>query len=121
MSFVGTRAGDLPLYMQLGTTFYLPIVINYDFNLAGWTARMHIREHIEDDTIILNLTTENGRITLLDTTITLKLTNVETRTIPILKGVYDLELISPAPDFFVSRFFEGVIIFSPEVTRQHEL
>lgn len=86
-------------------------------SLVGRTARMHIRASVNAPTIIIELTTENQRITLggAAATVRLDLTAEQTAAITAKRGVYDLEIA--APDGSVVRFIEGVVEFSPEVTK----
>lgn len=86
------------------------------FNFTGYTARMQIRSKISDPTFYVELTTENGRITLDNATnsINLYLPDEVTRTIP-RDGVYDLEIESSYGE--VSRVIEGLVRLKPEVTR----
>lgn len=86
-------------------------------DLTGYTARMQIRERITDDSPVIELTTENSRIILTpaEGKIELHLTDADTSTITIKKGVYDLELVSPGGD--VRRLVEGTVKVFPEVTR----
>jgi len=85
-------------------------------DLTGYTARMQIRERLEDSTTIAELTTENSKIVLggVAGTIQLLLTDTETSAITT-NGVYDLELISGGG--VVTRLMQGKTILSKEVTR----
>lgn len=86
-------------------------------NLTGYTARMQIRATQAAPAFLLELTTENNRITIdgPNALITLKLNATETADIDWSKGVYDLELITPAGD--VERILQGNVVISKEVTR----
>lgn len=85
-------------------------------DLTGYTARMQIRPSVASETILLELTTENGRIRLggANGTIHLKLGATITATLP-KGGVYDLELVQTEDN--VVRFAEGSVWVSKEVTR----
>jgi len=94
-----------------------------NFNLAGFTARMHIRRTIDSTSTIIVLTTENSRITInpnigVDATknneISLSITAADTATITT-SGVYDLEIISS--DGTVSKVIRGDVTLISEVTR----
>lgn len=76
---------------------------------------MQIRRQIEDTTVMLELTTENGRITLGGAagTIELLITAADTSTLTT-SGVYDLELVEGA---VVKRLIRGNINLNLEVTR----
>jgi hypothetical protein len=86
-------------------------------NLTGCTARMHIREELETPTVLLELTTENGGITLggVAGTITLNISATATALITWTAAVYDLELIFA--DSTVRRLLAGGVSVSPEITR----
>ena len=86
-------------------------------NLTSYTARMQVRQSVSATEVLLELTTENGRLTLGGSagTITLALTPATTAGIVWRRGRYDLELV--APDGGVTRFLEGQIVVSREVTR----
>ena len=62
-------------------------------NLTGYTAKMTIRKDYDGESAI-DLTTENGRITLGGTagTIALDITAADAAGLPVMTGVYDLEL-----------------------------
>lgn len=85
-------------------------------NLTGFTARMKAKESIDATTTILDLTTENGKLTLGDAagTITFAIPNAETSAIAVEDGIYDFELIDASAD--VERLLFGDITFSKEVT-----
>lgn len=86
-------------------------------DLTGYTARMHIRETVDSADTILELTTENSRITLggVNGTITLSIADSDTTTITQKKAFYDLEIISSGG--VVTRLIRGDITISNEVTR----
>ena len=81
-------------------------------DLSTWTAKMQIRA--ADGTLIEELTTENGGVTLTASgDISLHLSASETSAMSS-GGAYDLELYGPNGD--VIRFLEGTVTLSPEVT-----
>lgn len=86
-------------------------------DLTGYTARMHLRETKADPDVILELTTENGRIALGDATgvVDLLITADDTSSVPAASYRYDLELESPTG--FVTRLIEGKFKMVQEVTR----
>lgn len=86
-------------------------------NLTAYTARMQVRRGVSDETVLLELTTENGRLTLggVAGTVSLNLTPTVTAAIDWRRGKYDLELV--APDGSVTRFLDGQVVVSREVTR----
>lgn len=99
-------------------------------DLSGWTGRMQVRETLAGKSALLNLTTENGQITLggADGTVEVTIPAAMSQEVkPNLsklswqdgkQGVsfaYDLELIDPAGK--VTRLLQGAAFFVPEVTR----
>lgn len=85
-------------------------------DLSGYTARMMIRQSIRDDTVLDELTTENGRIeiTALSGKVVLKFPSSATEGYDFTRGVYDLELVSGA---VVTRILQGEVEVDLEVTR----
>lgn len=90
-----------------------------DFSdFTGWAARMQVRASVTSTTVLLELTTENGGISLdlMPGFITLTMTDEEASTkLTWRRGLYQLELIPPGGEAF--RFLEGEIEVSPELTR----
>ncbi len=86
-------------------------------DLTGCTARAQIRAEIEAPGVLLELTTENGRIELggATGTVTIKITAADTAEITWTEGVYDLEVVFA--DGGVRRLLAGGVAVSPEVTR----
>lgn len=86
-------------------------------NLTGYTARMQLRTIPASDDVALELTTENGRISLGGAagTINLDLPASVTEDLAANQYAYDLEVI--APSGFVTRLIEGFVNVDPEVTR----
>ena len=84
-------------------------------DLAGYTARMHIRDRVGGN-ILYTMTTEIGNITINNTTkfITLTITSLETEAFDWKKGVYDLEMVSPAG--IVTTILDGEVYVTKEVT-----
>jgi hypothetical protein len=87
-------------------------------NLAGYTARMQIREKIKSPNYIINLTTENGGIVITNAAngeFSVEIPATVTASMNFKVGVYDLEFVSSGG--IVERLFQGTITLSPEVTR----
>ncbi|MDX2074739.1 MAG: hypothetical protein SFX19_10335 [Alphaproteobacteria bacterium] len=86
-------------------------------DLTGSTARMQLRESVDDADPFLSLTTENGGIALGGAagTITLAISAADTAVITKTSGVYDLELVSAGG--IVTRLLAGKILVSKEITR----
>jgi len=99
------------------TLFYETGEPSAPVNLAGYTAKMHIRSKPESKALILELSTTNGRIVLNETTgsIRLFISASDTASLSVCdKAVYDLELTTGA---ITTRILQGNVIISPEVTR----
>jgi hypothetical protein len=111
-------AGTYNIICEQGATFQRNIsVVNADNtepNYTSSTARMQVRPTVTSETIIIELTTENGRITLLDNTITLDIIADDTEVLPTGAYKYDLEIQTGAD---VIRLVQGSFTVSPEVTR----
>ena len=86
-------------------------------NLSGYTARMQIRQTVSASTILLDLSTLNGRIiiTALTGQIRLLVAAADTGAITWQRGKYDLELVSSTG--VVTRLLYGEVEVSKEVTR----
>jgi len=85
----------------------------------GYTARMQVRSSTASETVILQLTTENGGIELgaTDGSISLYVSDDVMVTIPEGIYVYDLELVAPSADLFVYKILQGNFAVRSEVTR----
>jgi hypothetical protein len=118
-------AGKLSLYIEKGATWHHtlywqigepPVAVD----LTGYTARMKIRSPGPNGgvTQLIELTTENDRITLEDEgevgRIDLHIEAVDTETIAGAAGVYDLEMVTGED---VTRLVQGDVTLSPESTR----
>ena len=90
-----------------------PILFN------GYTARMQVRASYDSLDAILELTTENGGISLgvSDGNIDLYITDEVMATIPEDKYVYDLELVAPNSELYVYKLIQGNFVVRAEVTR----
>jgi hypothetical protein len=94
-------------------TFYAPT------DLTGYTARMHIRITRGSAVTVVELTTENGGITLsaADGGIHLLISDTATAAYDFDNAVYDLELINTSGNGDVTRVAEGTVKLHKEVTR----
>ena len=90
--------------------YYVPV------DLTGYTARMQIRAKLEDATEVIELTTENGGITVDDTTKTISLTisATDTALFTFTNAVYSLELVNTG---VVTTVASGMVYLVKEVTR----
>lgn len=119
----------LNLTIYQGATFCRPITWSTQeaggpespVDLTGYEVRMHIRERLDSPEVLLELTTDNGRIVITDATagaFELRLTAEETEALDWRTGVYDLEMVAPdGPPATVVRLLEGRVKVVPEVTR----
>jgi hypothetical protein len=99
------------------TLFYETGEPSAPVNLSGYTAKMHVRSKPESKALILELSTDNGRIILNETTgsIRLFISAADSALLSVCdKAVYDLELTTGA---VTTRILQGNVIISPEVTR----
>lgn len=119
-------AGNYNITCQQGSTFSRVIALEqptladpeiYEpYILVEHTARMQVRRTIDSTNVMIELTTENGRISIsgVDGIITLLISAEDTAALSS-SGVYDLEIIDPFGN--VSRVIQGTFMLSPEVTR----
>lgn len=85
-------------------------------NTTGYTARMQVRKTYSSPTTMLNLTTQNGGITVSnDGLIQLRATAIQTAAMQPGKAVYDVEVISN--NSIVTKIVRGTIRVVAEVTR----
>lgn len=112
--------------MYQGTTFRQTVTLRdadgEPFDLSGWSARMQIREHMHGP-LVLELTTENGRIELGDEGEIALTVDAETTASLVVwadyeQYVYDLELhrVDGGVEE-VQRPIFGAVVLYPEVTR----
>ena len=117
-------AGTYNITCSQGTTFRRTITwtdsARQPYDIGNYTARMQVRATVASTSIVLELTTANGRITLGNTAETKGQVNLlvsATTTAALTPGlyVYDLELVSSTG--VVDRILEGNFKVSAEVTR----
>lgn len=86
-------------------------------NLTGYSARMQVRETVDSDEVLLELSTVLGNIQLTPLTgkVTLVFSPDDTSGAVWTRGKYDLELTSPSG--FVTRLIQGKFTLSKEITR----
>lgn len=124
---------------ELGCTFQRILYLQPgpDAQIEGFTGRMQVRPTIDSNDVIIELTTANGRMSVINGAIVLDVapdveidtsvcTKSGTKTEPDPLGglpyqatgklaVFDVEVVSP--DGVTTRVFAGEVVFSPEVTR----
>lgn len=113
---------DTVEFNQVNSLQYTPYtsggVLEYNkpVPLAGYTARMQIREKIDSPTVLLELTTENGGISIDQDLFTINLvaTADQTQLLNFSQAVYSLELVRGNE---VTPFSSGNILLVKEVTR----
>lgn len=90
---------------------------NQPVNLTGYSARMQIRQKLDDTTVIKELTTVNGGIVLDNTLKTIKMviSATDTAAFTFTSGVYSLELVSSGGQ--VTTLVSGSVALVKEVTR----
>jgi hypothetical protein len=90
---------------------------NVAIDLTGCTAKLQVRESVDSDIVIVELSTANNRI-IIDHTlgkIDLFISDEDTTVLDGFGGVYDLEIYQSNGD--TTRLIEGRMTFKPEVTR----
>lgn len=90
---------------------------NTPVDLATTTARLQVRSKVEDTEVLLDLTTENGGITIdnVNKTITIEITPTVTAALNFsTHAVYSLELVANG---IVTPFIMGTMTLVKEVTR----
>ncbi len=88
-------------------------------NLTGYTARMQAREYFSAATAFIDLTTENGGISINGAagTVTLTMSATATAAITVQAGVWGLELIPSSGAANALRVLEGSVTISREAAR----
>lgn len=86
-------------------------------DVTGYTADMQVRRTTGSSTVIVELSTGNGRIVTgsTDGKFTLSLSAVQTAALDVGNYVYDLEVT--APDSTVTKLLHGAFAVRAEVTR----
>ena len=113
-------AGTYDITCEQGATFQRVITWKNAngtaINLGGYTAAMQVRDGRCSQTIVVTLSTANGRIALGGAagTVTLTIAAADSALLPIGEFVYDLELTIGAT---VTRLLSGTFTVSGEVTR----
>lgn len=111
-----------PITIKQGATFQKTLVWeDEDGNaivLTGATAKMQVRSTPDSDTVLVELSTDNGRIVItpLTGTIALNIPAVVTELLDApAEAVYDLEITDA--NSVVTRLLEGPVSITPEVTK----
>lgn len=101
------------------TTYTSGGVVSYSQpnNLAGITAKMQIRPSLTSEVILLELTSDNGKLVIDNTakTITILIGATDTSVLTFASAVYSLELTTIAGE--VIQLINGSISLEKEITR----
>lgn len=111
VQIIGANASGMAAYIGGGYLTYTPPT-----NLTGYTARMQLRESVDSEDVLLELTSPTELV--LDATagmITVSMTEAETAALTFDTAVYDLELVSSGG--ISKRLAAGKVTVSKEVTR----
>lgn len=112
-------AGAYNFICEQGATFARTIYVRDSADalrdLSSYSGRMQVRRRVTETTTLVELTTDNGKMTLTENgEIFLNLTPTETSAIAE-SGFYDIELEDGSGN--VERLIEGSFTLVPEVTR----
>lgn len=113
-------AAKYKLKIEQGTTWRKVFVwkaAGVPVDMTGWKARMQIREAVDADEILQELTSENGGIAIVPLLgqFTLQMTDAQTSALDFDVAVYDVELIDSGNE--VTRIISGSVSLSRGVTR----
>lgn len=110
-------------HIRVGATFKAPYIWSTGepatpVDLTGWTARSQIRSKVNSEEVLLEMTTENGGITLDNVgNILVVIQEAGTNSLEGLKrAVFDLELVHTATGY-VRNLVGGDVVIHPNVTR----
>lgn len=114
-------AGKLDLVIEQGSDYFHQLIWQNveegtPIDITGYTAKMQIRPCFGSDDIYEELSTANGKITIVgaDGKILLELTNAVTTAYTWVNGVYDLELTSTVSK--ITRLIEGKVTITKNLT-----
>ena len=112
-------AGIYNFTCEQGATFQRDVeVTNFDDtirDLSGFTARMQVRRDMEATSALVELTTENGRMSIAGTLGTLSLSISAADTAALTQGgIYDLEIVDGVGA--VERLLQGNFNLDENVT-----
>ena len=111
--------GRYNLAVYKGTTFALsPVwkIGGVPVNLSGYTADMQVR-YATDTSIIVELSTANGRAVITPSAGKVTLTLTASQTAALAAGTYVYDLNLTAPDSTVTKILQGVFVVSESVTQ----
>lgn len=119
---MSTPAGQYNIVADQGSTLsriiYYKDPANKPIVFGGYTARMQVRPSTSSETVVLELTTENGGIELGDTDGSIALYVDDAVMAGIEEGLYkyDFELIAPSSELYVYKLLQGNFAVRSEVT-----
>lgn len=106
-----------PLEIKQGDTFHLEILWTdsegVPVDMAGCTARMQLRR-LPGEPVLLDMSTENGRITLSDGSIVIDVDAAAMRELTVPDGAFDLQI--SYSDGRVQTILGGLFRLIPDVT-----
>lgn len=119
VSAVGNKSLEFNNINSIGYSTYTSggvVEYNQPVDLQGFTARMQLREKATSDSVILELTTENGRLAIDNTTkqILISLNATITSSLDFKHAVYSLEL---EKNSVVTQLVQGTVLLETEVTK----
>ncbi len=89
--------------------------------LTGYAGRMHVREDIDNETVLIELTSGNGGVVLEangdEGCIDLYIGAQATAALDFAVGTYDLEIYNLTDPDDVIRLVSGSVEVTPEITR----
>lgn len=112
-------AGTYNFTIEQGVTFTLSLTYtdpsDTPIDLTGFSARMMLKKSVSTRNALIDASTDNGKITLGGSagTVDIFISAAETAELPVVTGVYDLELTSGSA---VSRLIQGTFTVSAGVT-----
>jgi hypothetical protein len=114
-------AGRYNMVCDQGSTFSLTFTIRTDgvpWDLNNYTARMQVRSFVSAETVLVELSTANGRITYGPSsgTVNLLIDANTTAALPPGRHSYDLEF-TEIPSGSVQKILSGKFVVRGEVTR----
>lgn len=104
-----------------GATFIREITLTDNegnpLNYTGYTAEMQVRKSHSDPAVVLDLNTDNGRITVSGAIGMFRILVSDEDTSVLVPRTYVYDLLAVSPEGTKDRILEGSFIVSPGVTR----
>jgi len=102
-----------------GTTFQLsPVwkVDNLPVDITGYTASMQVRQFVDSTSVIVELSTSNGKIVINGPLGQINLTLTAAQTAALAAGSYLYDLNITSPGGYVYKILQGSFIVNASVT-----